>query len=107
MSSATDLAYRKVPVDSMRCSGCITGEDSCDHILLSCPYADWIWDHIFNWCGLGLRKFASISDLLNSILSDKLGPVKKQKVIYSVVMGTLWAIWRARNNRIFNSTVLV
>ncbi|KAL4576458.1 hypothetical protein LXL04_012552 [Taraxacum kok-saghyz] len=89
--SAVALIRRGIPVDSTICKGCRTEEDDSKHILFDCPFARTVWRWIMTWCSIQFPCFQS--QLLK----------KRRHTLLSICYGALWWIWRARNERIFNS----
>ena len=61
---AMALSHRGVNMPTIMCGACNNDEETCDHILISCPMAKEIIDLILNWCGIGCEKLSSVKDML-------------------------------------------
>lgn len=103
--SAVALIRRNVRLDSPWCGGCVAGIENSDHLLVGCPYAVRVWICIMAWCGLEDFNSVTVKDLIDFAAGIKLGSKLKKKALISIVFGTLWALWRNRNERIFNGVV--
>ena len=82
---------------SQKYCGCNSNE-TIQHLILDCPYARLVWRIIFFATGLTPPK--SIRHMFNSWLSNQ--SKKIRRVIWVGVAAICWAIWRCRNDLIFN-----
>ncbi|CAH1445351.1 unnamed protein product [Lactuca virosa] len=98
--ATVELRNRGISIDTTLCEACIGMEESVVHILFSCPFAGEVRNMVLNWCGMDNNETHSIMDLIHSMASH--GRCPKEKGCYtSICYGMIWAIWRARNDRIF------
>jgi len=58
------LLNRGIPIDSPFCSSCIGEEETCNHLLVACPFAGAVWKSIFDWCGVPANKFRTVREIL-------------------------------------------
>jgi hypothetical protein len=83
------------------CSSCGVGQDSADHILVSCLYAKIVWWHVFVWCGILFPgNLSTINEYLEALETMQVSVVRK-KLLHAIVLATGWNLWMACNNKIF------
>lgn len=100
--SACALIRRGVKIQDETCSACISGSETADHMLVTCPFAIAIWNGIWNWCEIIPPQLSNVKEILNFVaMCGK--PQTKKRTINSIIFGTLWGMWKARNDRVFNS----
>nr|KAJ0198185.1 hypothetical protein LSAT_V11C700344400 [Lactuca sativa] len=100
--SACALIRRGVKIQDETCSVCISGSETADHMLVTCPFAIAIWNGIWNWCEIIPPQLSNVKEILNFVaMCGK--PQTKKRTINSIIFGTLWGMWKARNDRVFNS----
>jgi len=92
-----DNLAKKNWTGSQKCCGCNSNE-TIQHLFLDCPYARLVWRIIF--FATGLTPPRSIRHMFNSWLSNQ--SKKIRRVIWVGVAAVCWAIWRCRNDLIFN-----
>ncbi|XP_076917464.1 uncharacterized protein LOC143577543 [Bidens hawaiensis] len=95
------LVKRNVDVGST-CRLCGDYEETCDHLLTSCYFAMLIWQFVSNWCNIPPIFAFSVRDLLTFHEYCNLG-LKKNKVLYGVILTACWCIWKTRNEMIFQN----
>ncbi|XP_076907117.1 uncharacterized protein LOC143563469 [Bidens hawaiensis] len=95
------LARRNVAVDSVVCLICGMEEETAEHLLNSCRFAQEIWGKVTNWCRVPNFFAFSIRDLLEAYI-----PKDKAKVFHAICLTTLWCIWRARNEAVFEGKLV-
>ncbi|XP_023742944.1 uncharacterized protein LOC111891089 [Lactuca sativa] len=104
--SATALQHRGMNIDSTHCSSCIGGVECADHILISCLYASYIRDKIFEWCGITKTNFNNVGDLLQFAASWGRCPKKRIKLL-CICYGLIWSLWKTKNDRIFRGVATI
>ncbi|KAL4583053.1 hypothetical protein LXL04_007617 [Taraxacum kok-saghyz] len=102
LPSKTELIKRGVALSSSVCGTCGVAEESVDHLLRDCSWAKEVWSSIQLWCDIDLSNVGSIDCLLNTGHEFLKSPIQL-KVTNAVILTTLWAIWKARNARVFNN----
>ena len=100
--SAVALCQRGITIPSTMCGACNQGEETSDHILISCPMAKMVMDLILNWCEINGERFSSVKDML-LFVSRKSGCNKEKNLLNMILCGTLWCIWVCRNKRVFEN----
>ncbi|CAH1431378.1 unnamed protein product [Lactuca virosa] len=100
--SASALMRRGVKIQGETCSVCISGSETADHMLVTCPFAIAIWNGIWNWCEIIPPQLSNVKEILNFVATCGKSQTKK-RTINSIIFGTLWGMWKARNDRVFNS----
>lgn len=83
------------------CHLCSFGNDSSDHILVGCPYACEVLDCIFRWCGFPFPTFNLVKEMIDFAAKWGRCPIKRT-VLLSVIYCSLWILWKARNDMVFN-----
>ena len=96
------LAVRNVPVETQLCSLCSDGEESADHLIISCYIAAATWQAISDWCNIPPLFAFSIKELLLVHEDNRYGKVKKAH-LQAVIYTTCWCIWKERNEAIFKN----
>nr|KAJ0223035.1 hypothetical protein LSAT_V11C200066810 [Lactuca sativa] len=100
--SVMALQRRGVWLESTTCKYCNHEEECGDHILVQCPFARLVMKWVFKWCGIHTDPFNTIAEVLNFATGWGNCP-KKRRILQVICYGTLWSIWRARNDRLFNN----
>nr|KAJ0199966.1 hypothetical protein LSAT_V11C600328150 [Lactuca sativa] len=101
------LSRRNVKVDSQWCSACISRFETSDHLLVDCPFVDHVWRSLAMCCGIGKIIANSVRGIIDEGVRLKMGSNCNKRDLFSILYGALWAIWRARNNRIFEAVLLI
>ncbi|KAL4591708.1 hypothetical protein LXL04_004679 [Taraxacum kok-saghyz] len=97
-----ELAKRGVPMPSSFCSFCGQREENDLHLFLECNWVNDVWTLWKTWSELELGGVQNVEQLLHLNHVSCQSP-KQKKAIHVVMMVTLWVIWKARNDRIFNN----
>ncbi|XP_023732432.1 uncharacterized protein LOC111880257 [Lactuca sativa] len=101
IASSDALQKRGILLESSLCGACREAEETGDHLLVACPLVKVIYPSIYNWCNIQVTEFQSVNNMIE--FASKWGNCpKKRKMLTTILFGTLWCIWRARNDRIFN-----
>jgi len=95
-----DNLARKNWTGSQKYCGCNSNE-TINHLFLDCHYARMVWRVIF--LATGLTPPRSISQIFSSWLSNQY--IKIRQLIWVGVAAVCWAIWRSRNDIVFNRTI--
>ncbi|KAL4586442.1 hypothetical protein LXL04_011078 [Taraxacum kok-saghyz] len=99
-----ELRKRHVQLPDHLCGFCNTEEETCEHLFLQCPWAKEVWRGVEEWGGFELRNIGSIQQLL-SITNHQTQPTRDKKMTNTLLLVTLWALWKSRNDRNFNGRV--
>jgi hypothetical protein len=87
-----------------RCPLCNDEGETAIHLFLHCRFVAGIWYAVLRWLGV----FSVIPPTLSMsyALLVGCGSNKKRRKGFSVVwLAYIWAIWKARNDRVFNNVV--
>ncbi|KAK1421261.1 hypothetical protein QVD17_23454 [Tagetes erecta] len=95
------LHHRNIVPNPM-CPSCGTNNESPDHVLLNCERALKVWHAVFKWCNIPINQTVTICQLLKIPASLPVTSDTK-KLLYAIFLTSLWCIWRARNDQIFNA----
>ncbi|XP_022041316.1 uncharacterized protein LOC110943894 [Helianthus annuus] len=82
------------------CVLCGGDYEDVKHIFIGCSFAFEVWNHIMNWCKLSPFFTYDFEDLLLLYKNVHCGKWRK-KIVRGIVGITIWAIWKARNEKIF------
>lgn len=92
----------RIPNLSLKCVWCDRFVKSVDHLFWNCELATWDLNFIGNWWCMKPLKISlaafSVTDLFNLHTMNLKG-----KVWGLAIAATLWSIWLARNEALFNT----
>ncbi|XP_071740799.1 uncharacterized protein [Rutidosis leptorrhynchoides] len=96
------LSYRHCLRDSSddKCVWCANYVESIEHLMLHCSYSYRVWSSLFNWWNFNWVIPSSIVDF--SIEWNNGMNIRASRFWALIGPATLWAIWLARNEVIFN-----
>ncbi|WOH12510.1 hypothetical protein DCAR_0832014 [Daucus carota subsp. sativus] len=78
-------------------------EESLSHLFWNCTLANWTWNYISSWWSINSLSFKSRPFSIPYLLSLK--PQRHvSKIWRMVVSASLWSIWLARNDFVFNKS---
>lgn len=89
--------------DTQICAGGCRLSETTSHLFLHCNFFGLVWNHILRWLGVVavLPMEAACHFYQFSFLG---GAARSRRSILQVIwFATAWAIWKERNNRIFNA----
>jgi hypothetical protein len=98
-------ARRVLPLyDSVNCVFCNWRVETSSHIFLNCQIAYKVWSKVFGWLQIN---FITPKNLFDHFVcwSGEVGKKRLRKGYWSAWHATLWVIWKARNDRIFNNCI--
>ncbi|CAI9285230.1 unnamed protein product [Lactuca saligna] len=98
--SAIELSRRGMMLSSTYCSLCISGEESCDYLLIKCPYATEARNLIFQWCNINSPQLETVGDTIQFVVTWGWN-VKKKEWLTAICYGLVLCLWKAGNDRIF------
>ncbi|KAJ0477029.1 putative RNA-directed DNA polymerase [Helianthus annuus] len=97
------LSARNVPVLDQRCVMCGEYIETCEHLFVSCQFAQIIWQNVADWCKIPPIYAFGLKDLL--VLHESVsGSRMKRKALHAVVLVSIWCLWKARNELVFRQT---
>ncbi|KAJ0876108.1 putative RNA-directed DNA polymerase [Helianthus annuus] len=94
------LANRGIAVQSPACIICREYPETSEHLLVSCEYAQVIWQIVFQWCKSHSIFAFSLKDILDAHIQFA-GSKKKKKVFHAICQVTIWSLWNMRNEFMF------
>ncbi|XP_022041233.2 uncharacterized protein LOC110943809 [Helianthus annuus] len=90
------LAKRGITIQSLECIICSEYPETSDHLLVSCEYAQIVWQIMFQWCKSNPIIAFSLKDILESF-KQLSGSRKKRKAFHAICQVTIWSLWNMRN----------
>ncbi|KAD5961320.1 hypothetical protein E3N88_12793 [Mikania micrantha] len=95
------LQKRGMRLISGLCPNCGMWDESCDHLLVTCMIAKVVWEQICSWLKIPMpANVVNVEGWLYYV-EDLDGNEKKKKLINMIFQATLWSIWKARNDKVF------
>jgi len=90
------------PDASLGCVLCDTEVESINHLFLHCPIAMRVWLELLRWVG---NMFTMPHNLFSHWACWNEGSPSKKivKGLRLIWHSTIWCIWKARNDKIFNA----
>ncbi|XP_071739248.1 uncharacterized protein [Rutidosis leptorrhynchoides] len=96
----TELDKRGLDLNSVRCPLCDGDIESVDHIFTSCKLACDIWGRVAKWWNLRYSSHNSIEDVLKVVGFSSISHSGKS-ILQAIFWVSAYAIWRNRNNMVF------
>ncbi|XP_057770688.1 uncharacterized protein LOC130990474 [Salvia miltiorrhiza] len=101
LPTVDNLRRRQVVLQPAACCVlCNSSEESIDHLFFSCHKSDEIWKSIFLWIDKQSVCHTKAKNHLNAFIN--LGNKDDLSFLLQVWIGTVWCIWKWRNDCIFN-----
>ncbi|KAF5771848.1 putative reverse transcriptase zinc-binding domain-containing protein [Helianthus annuus] len=101
LATKVNLKRRNVDIPSVMCPFYDEYEESVDHLFTACSLASRVWTAVSAWCNIPPIFAFAFKDLLDIHNSGLLGK-KAKKIMLGLVISTVWCIWKARNDLVFN-----
>ena len=79
---------------------CLEDEESLDHLLLKCNFANRIWSVVLGWFRCSWVLPRSLSDLFEAWIFQYMAPRGREMWKLSF-LAVIWFIWKERNDRCF------
>lgn len=85
------------------CFSCLQDEDNVEHILIQCVYAREVWHYCLTECNIEAPTPVSDSTVMDWWLRARSQFRRAERRGFdTIIMITLWALWKQRNARAFN-----
>ncbi|KAJ0480923.1 putative reverse transcriptase zinc-binding domain-containing protein [Helianthus annuus] len=97
------LARRNVPIPNQSCVFCGVYVESCDHVFVSCHFAQMVWQNLAGWLRMQPIIAFGIQDLLT--LHGSSSGSRRKKAILAIILVAFWCIWKTRNEIVFRQVV--
>jgi hypothetical protein len=98
-------ARNVIPNDEVRCPWCQVGAENSQHLFLHCSFAANIWYAVMRWLGVVVVLPPNVMLSYGGLVAY--GTNKKLRKGFSLVWLTfVWAIWKFRNDRVFNNIIV-
>ncbi|XP_022013920.1 uncharacterized protein LOC110913395 [Helianthus annuus] len=101
VASKVGLVRRGVPLADSLCPRCGIYDEDPDHIFVNCLWSRSIWSNVLVWMRISFPiDISNIGEFL-SFIQIQPGDKKWKKVVHTVFLATIWRIWKARNEMVF------
>lgn len=101
-----NLLRRRIlaPVSLGRCEFCDQVGETAAHLFLHCEWMFKVWSKVGGWLGINFITPQSLFQHFEC-WNGEIGMRKLRKGFWMIWHAVLWTIWKARNDRIFNTLV--
>ncbi|XP_035840367.1 uncharacterized protein LOC110914363 [Helianthus annuus] len=101
IASREGLARIGVSVADVGCPRCGLEVESQDHIFCNCLWTRCIWWNVLAWTRIRFPE--DCSSLLDFVRNVKESPGSSvwKRLVYTILIATIWRIWSARNAMVF------
>ena len=96
----TLLDHIGVDLHSTLCPQCEEAVETIDHSMVRCKFLSMVWSSICAWWNIGSFVGSSVDDVLNL---TGIGSTKLRLYWQAVIWTSLYLIWKARNNKVFQA----
>ena len=102
--SKVALIKRGAHVNAITCDVCQVIDETTDHLLIECSVAKEVWSKVEQWCGIAnsILECTTVKEVLAKDRRWGNCP-KEKKVAEAIKYGTIWCLWKARNERVFRN----
>ncbi|XP_057791320.1 uncharacterized protein LOC131008461 [Salvia miltiorrhiza] len=106
LATCDNLLKRKIQIadDERWCNACAMAEDSVEHVLLHCPKTEQVWNNLQQWINIKTAKPKGLSQHFLSFIYSSKGK-RCRKFLKTLWIGTIWILWRCRNESRFQGKV--
>uniref|UniRef100_A0A251UE24 Putative RNA-directed DNA polymerase, eukaryota, Reverse transcriptase zinc-binding domain protein n=1 Tax=Helianthus annuus TaxID=4232 RepID=A0A251UE24_HELAN len=95
------LVHRGINLFDTLCPRCGISEEDTDHIFVGCLWSQCVWWNILTWVRISFpMNITSLKDFVEFVKQCP-GSARWKKIVYMIVIGTVWRLWIARNNMAF------
>ncbi|MFS7918598.1 putative RNA-directed DNA polymerase [Helianthus anomalus] len=102
IASKAGLIRRGIHLADSLCPRCGLYNEDPDHIFVNCLWSKSIWWNLLVWMKISFPvDISSLKEFVSYLLSRPGGKIWK-RLVYTIVLATVWRIWKARNEMTFN-----
>ena len=107
LATKGNLGKHGVMLQSLECQLCYASEESLDHIMTACSATRLVSAYISSWVKWWPVTVPSTQSLWTAICNSDGKQRADEKVVMKVIgVAFLWFMWRTRNNKVFNGTLM-
>lgn len=103
--TAARLQLREWPNDYF-CPLCVRNLETVSHLFQECCFSKMVWDKVGSWIATAALRPANWGQTHDIgqwfIMLSNSGQQTNRNAVRSLVMLTVWEIWKERNSRVFN-----
>ncbi|XP_021979351.1 uncharacterized protein LOC110875461 [Helianthus annuus] len=100
IASKVGLIQRGIPLTDSVCPRCGLYDEDPDHIFVNCLWAQCVWWSILAWLRINFISRNKLDEFILGI-NQNLGDKNWNRIVYTIVMATVWRFWSARNEKVF------
>nr|XP_043619869.1 uncharacterized protein LOC122591684 [Erigeron canadensis] len=98
-----NIVRRNIILSSDLCVFCGESTETVEHVLHSCPFTQAVWEQICLWNQISSFFAFGVCDLWKIHQFHPHPRTKnRKKALYAVILVTVWSVWKARNDVVFN-----
>ncbi|XP_021995475.1 uncharacterized protein LOC110892627 [Helianthus annuus] len=101
VAAKLSLLHRGINLDNLCCDRCGYGLEDPDHIFAGCIWARSVWWQVAVWMRIPPPIDATSLKEAVKLMTSNTGSAKWKKIVYTVVLASVWRIWRVRNLMVF------
>ncbi|XP_022041986.1 uncharacterized protein LOC110944640 [Helianthus annuus] len=95
------LEKRGIPIRNHMCDRCGYGIEDTNHVFVNCIWARIVWWQIVVWMRIPPPiNLGSLKEVVD-VLTGNIGSARWRRIVYTVILATVWRIWNARNLKVF------
>ncbi|GFZ00972.1 hypothetical protein Acr_14g0006070 [Actinidia rufa] len=91
-------------IEDLICPLCMAADESIDHLFFQCNVGKQVWSQIKNWIGF-LRAMTTLKIVVKWMIKEATGTRIQSKAKKIGLACTVYFLWEARNERIFEGKI--
>ncbi|KAJ0533248.1 putative reverse transcriptase zinc-binding domain-containing protein [Helianthus annuus] len=101
LATLKGLQKKNMLMGSAICRLCGEAQEDADHLFVSCYTSTLLWQKVSEWCNIPQLYAFSIRDPFQ-VHKGVIASEHKRCLLQVIILASCWAIWKARNDLIFN-----
>ncbi|XP_021999705.1 uncharacterized protein LOC110897235 [Helianthus annuus] len=105
VASKIGLMHRGITLGDTMCPRCGLYEENTDHIFVNCLLAKCVWWNVLAWVRIKFTECDNLKDFI-TLITQSPGDKVWKKAVYMIAIATIWRIWWARNEKLFEDNFI-